>query len=153
VDTNVVSYMLLGSELGERYRALVEPCVRYVTPVTIAEMHYGAHWRGWGVARWKRLEDLLDSFDFLAPTPRIAELTGHLIAQRRLAGRPITSSDAWIAATAIVYDFPLVTHDGDFAHIEGLQLLSEHGPLCVAECRAPYGRSRRVRRFRYPQAA
>ncbi|MGH9932211.1 MAG: type II toxin-antitoxin system VapC family toxin, partial [Pyrinomonadaceae bacterium] len=30
----------------------------------------------------------------------------------RLRGRPIAPADAWVAATALLLDIPLVTHNG-----------------------------------------
>ena len=45
----------------------------------------------------------------------------------RAAGRRIETADAWIAATALLYDAPLVTHNGsDFLGVPGLTLIS-HG--------------------------
>lgn len=42
-------------------------------------------------------------------------------------GRRIECADAWIAATALLHDVPLVTHNrGDYAGVTGLNLLS-HG--------------------------
>lgn len=40
-------------------------------------------------------------------------------------GRPISSADAWIAATAIVLSVPLVTNNPkDYRHLDKLQLIS-----------------------------
>jgi predicted nucleic acid-binding protein len=40
------------------------------------------------------------------------------------AGRRIETADAWIAATALLYDAPLVTHNGsDFLGVPGLRLI------------------------------
>jgi predicted nucleic acid-binding protein len=44
-------------------------------------------------------------------TDAIAERTGHLLAGRDLAGRPISFTDAAIAATAIEHDIVLVTRN------------------------------------------
>jgi len=40
-------------------------------------------------------------------------------------GRPIGWPDAWIAATALWHRIPLVSHDGDFEGIAGLELITE----------------------------
>ena len=41
-------------------------------------------------------------------------------------GRPIACADAWHAATALVVEAPLVTHNArDFLSIEGLRVISE----------------------------
>jgi len=40
--------------------------------------------------------------------------------------QPIQVADAWIAATALALDVPLVTHNAvDFEGIEGLEILTE----------------------------
>jgi predicted nucleic acid-binding protein len=45
-------------------------------------------------------------------------------AERRM-GRSMGHSDAWIAATALLYDLPLVTHNTrHFSGIDGLEVLS-----------------------------
>nr|WP_242051158.1 hypothetical protein [Nostoc spongiaeforme] len=46
-------------------------------------------------------------------------------ANRQNAGRPISPQYAWIAATAIHYDLPLVTHNiKDFLEIPNLRLIT-----------------------------
>ena len=43
----------------------------------------------------------------------------------RRKGRPIGAADAWIAATALVRGFPLVTNNPiDYAGVEGLEILT-----------------------------
>ena len=45
---------------------------------------------------------------------------------RAIKGHPINAGDAWIAATALRHDLPLVTHNrSDFEHIPGLAVISE----------------------------
>ncbi len=47
-----------------------------------------------------------------------------VVSESRLVGRPLTTADAWIAATARQWDLPLVTTDHrDFQHIRGLTLV------------------------------
>jgi len=48
------------------------------------------------------------------------------INSARLRGRPIAPADAWIAATALLLDVPLVTHNGaHYTGIDGLRVISE----------------------------
>ncbi len=45
-------------------------------------------------------------------------------ARRR--GSPVGVADAWIAATALLHEMPLVTHNREhFSSIEGLKVVSE----------------------------
>jgi predicted nucleic acid-binding protein len=47
------------------------------------------------------------------------------MAAAQAAGRRMECADAWIAATALLYDAPLVTHNrGDYLGIPGLTLIS-----------------------------
>jgi predicted nucleic acid-binding protein len=44
----------------------------------------------------------------------------------RLRGKPIAPADAWIAATSLLLDIPLVTHNGaHYAGIDDLRVISE----------------------------
>ena len=51
---------------------------------------------------------------------------GEVTDTARRSGKPIAVADAWIAATALSYGVPLVTHNvGDFAGLPGLTVISE----------------------------
>jgi tRNA(fMet)-specific endonuclease VapC len=59
----------------------------------------------------------------LESNPTIARQWGWLRAVRRR--QPISENDGWIAATALAYDIPLVTHNRkDFLDIPGLRLIT-----------------------------
>jgi tRNA(fMet)-specific endonuclease VapC len=45
--------------------------------------------------------------------------------EARRQGRPIQTADAWIAASALYYDVPLITNNAsDYEMVSGLQLLT-----------------------------
>ena len=47
-------------------------------------------------------------------------------AAARANGRPIGCADAWIAATALLHEIPLITHNrNDFSSVSGLEVISE----------------------------
>jgi predicted nucleic acid-binding protein len=116
-DTNVVSYLMKGTELGQRYKHHLVGKVVGIAFVTVAEMYYGAERNGWGEKRRQQLEEHLRNFVVLPYNNEIARAYARIVVERERKGRPISWPDAWIAATAIWHRTPLVTHDGDFQDI------------------------------------
>lgn len=61
--------------------------------------------------------------------PSSRELGQHwatVMVSAKIKGRPISAADAWIAATALFFGVPLVTHNaGDYAGVNSLQILTE----------------------------
>ena len=54
-----------------------------------------------------------------------AEIYAQIVAERSALGRPMSTEDAQIAATALQHDMPLVTRNTrDFERIPGLQLIN-----------------------------
>lgn len=126
VDTDVVSYFFRGDTRAAMYRPHVEGRLAVIAAQTRAELERWALQYQWG--RRRRLQMLLRLRRFvLAPFDeqlcvRWAEVTDG--GRRR--GRPITCADAWVAATALRLDLPLVTHNrAHFADVEGLTVISE----------------------------
>ena len=93
---------------------------------TVAELLQGAYQRGWGEPR---LEQLRREMRRYAVTPfhlQMAEQFAQLRAHRRSVGREIDTADAWIAATALWLQCPVVTHNRrDFSDIPDLAVISE----------------------------
>ena len=55
----------------------------------------------------------------------LCQLWGETRAKRRAIGKPISPEDAWIAATALQYKLPLVTHNPtDFEAIDDLEVIT-----------------------------
>ena len=49
-----------------------------------------------------------------------------ICVERQRLGKPISAQDAWVAATALRHNCPLVTHNrDDFAQVTGLTVVSE----------------------------
>lgn len=124
-DTNVVSYLMKGTELGQRYKRHLAGKIVGIVFVTVAEMHYGAEKNGWGEKRRLQLEEHLKNFIVLPYNNEIAKVYAQIVVERERIGRRIDWPDAWIAATALWHRIPLVSHDGDFADIIGLDLIRE----------------------------
>jgi tRNA(fMet)-specific endonuclease VapC len=125
-DTNIVSYLFRNSVLGTNYRCLIGDCPIGITSLSLEELYYGAALNRWGDAKRQRLDSFLKDFVIVQWQPEVAEICGSLRAERRRVGRPIELADAWVAATALWNDIPVVTHDRDLEAIPGLRVVTLH---------------------------
>ena len=79
----------------------------------------------WGEARRKRLGEYLEPFVVLACSRELCRKWAEVTVAAQANGYRIQCADAWIAATALVYDLPLITHNrGDYLGVPGLRLIS-----------------------------
>jgi tRNA(fMet)-specific endonuclease VapC len=128
VDTDVISFLLKDDTRALLYRPHLQDKVLVLSFMTVAELYQWAYQRQWGEKRLAWLEDRLHAFVI---TPYDNELCRQLAAicvERQRSGKPISAQDAWIAATALRHDVPLVTHNqADFSGISGLTILSQSG--------------------------
>jgi predicted nucleic acid-binding protein len=133
VDTGVFAARLTssGSLLAARYRPVLEGRPAVISFVTVAELGYGARLAGWGPGRLRRLDYEIARAETVWPGPHIVEAyaslrtwcvrTGHGLGQKE------HGADRWVAATAIWLQVPLVAHDGIFANVKDLELLTKLG--------------------------
>lgn len=97
-----------------------------VSAITIGELRLGVLMAGDLETRKTRLATLEIAmlFDALDVDNRVTEAWARLIADLKLDGRRMEINDSWIAATAIAHDMPVVTQDGDFSDIPGLEVIA-----------------------------
>jgi tRNA(fMet)-specific endonuclease VapC len=111
VDTDVVSFLFRHDTRDALYRPHLEGRVLAVSFVTVAEVDQWARIRNWGPARQAELAAHLAGFTMLHSNRDLCRWWAAVSVEARRAGRPIQPSDAWIAAMALLYDLPLVTHN------------------------------------------
>jgi predicted nucleic acid-binding protein len=127
VDTGVASFRFKNHPIGGLYEAGLAGRTLLISFMSLAELDRGAIQAAWGETRrhWLRLyreRFVVPPYSRALCTQR-AKVT--VAAQAR--GCRIECADAWIAATALPYDVPLVTHNrGDYLGVPGLRLVS-HG--------------------------
>jgi predicted nucleic acid-binding protein len=93
--------------------------------MTLAEMRHGALDANWGPRKTDVLEAYLAEFSILHSDNRLCSKWAAVRNESVRKGRPMSSADAWIAATALVLSAPLVTNNPkDYRHLDTLQLLS-----------------------------
>ncbi len=125
VDTNVVSYLFKGDTRGKRYRPHLDGRRPVVSFVTMAELDLWADLNRWGERRRARLQKFLATFYVHYPDRNLCRLWSAVSLAGRQSGRPILPADAWIAATAIQFAVPLLTHNpSDFSGVPTLSVIS-----------------------------
>jgi len=129
VDTDVFSARLIPeSSLAQRYEPLPVGRVEFGCLQSVAEIRFGALLRGWGGARLRRMEAVIDGTEIVHTGPELlrthVELRvactriGHALSQRD------HDADRWIAATALRLGIPLVSNDRVFENAPGIQVQS-----------------------------
>jgi predicted nucleic acid-binding protein len=103
--------------------------VEYISFQTVAEMRLGALNRSWGSVRRELLEAFLRSLLIVEYTDELASLWAGVMYESKRAGRRLEAGDGWIAATALLLNVPLLTHDRDFANLSV--------PSVAVVCHAP----------------
>jgi len=93
--------------------------------MTLAEMRQGALDANWGPRKRAVLEAYLADFAVLHSDSLLCSTWAAVRNESTQKGRPISSADAWIAATALVLSAPLVTNNPkDYRHLDNLQIVS-----------------------------
>lgn len=124
VDTNIVSYLLSGAPLTLRYRPVVRDREVAMSFQTVAEVLYGArmgHYSSQFESRWRNLRR---SWQTILYDDELADIYAAIRADANRAGRGLSSQDAWVAATALWLQVPLVSHDRDFRNVPELELIT-----------------------------
>jgi tRNA(fMet)-specific endonuclease VapC len=126
-DTDVASFILKPDPTrGPRYARHVEHATVVLAFCTVAELRLGAELRNWGADRRARMEQFISDCDVHYTDDALCTAWSGLIASRRRVGRPMAPHDAWIAATALYLQVPLITHNaGHFADTPGLVVITE----------------------------
>jgi tRNA(fMet)-specific endonuclease VapC len=125
IDTDVASFIFKGSSYANPYIPLLSGHQLALSFMTVAELFQWAILRQWGDLRLAQLEQYLLNYLVIPTDGLICRAWARVRVDRQNAGRPISPQDAWIAATALRHDLPLVTHNvRDFLEIPHLQIVS-----------------------------
>jgi tRNA(fMet)-specific endonuclease VapC len=123
LDTDVVSFFIKGDSRASVYAALIQGNQLALSFMTVAELFQWAAIRKWGQQRIQQLEQRLLTYLIIPSDIDMCRIWGKLRADRQSSGQTIAPQDAWIAATALRHQLPLVTNNiSDFQGIPNLQL-------------------------------
>jgi len=124
VDTCVVSYLLKKHPFAKNYLPLLQGKLLGISFISAGELYRWPLERGWGERKTVLYEQALKHYVMLPCDDETCRWWAKIAA---IKGHPMPHNDAWIAATALRHNTPLVTHNvKDFEHLEaiGLDLVS-----------------------------
>ena len=130
VDAGVFGADLSASSkpLADLYAEVLGGRNILISFVTVAELRYGALRAGWGAKRRSDLEAAIDGAKVVWPGHGLTHEYASLRAECFVAGHGLAEksneADRWIAATARFVGVPLVSHDGVFVDVPGVELLT-----------------------------
>jgi tRNA(fMet)-specific endonuclease VapC len=129
VDTDVVSYLYKRDSRARKLRRHLFERRWLISFMTLAELDLWALKRNWGEPLRAKLGRYLQRFGLIYPDRNLCGWWAEVVGRAGSVGRPISTADAWIAATALAYDLPLVTNNKqDYIGVHGLEILSDTTP-------------------------
>lgn len=126
LDTDVASFLFKNDSRAQAYLKHLQDRQWLISFMTEAELEQWALLSNWQAKRIDWLRLFLSRF-VIVPSSRDLVLTwaNAMVVSRRM-GRRMEAADAWIAATAVLYRAPLITHNAeDYRGVPGLQMITE----------------------------
>lgn len=125
VDTDVVSMLFKSDSRALQYEIHLTGCLLGISFMTLAELERWPLERKWGATRKVQLAQYLTRYTVLPVSRDLCKKWAHVTFEAQNKGKPIQTADAWIAASALYYQVPLITHNAaDYKMIRGLYILT-----------------------------
>jgi predicted nucleic acid-binding protein len=95
-----------------------------ISVITLGELRLGVLRSTGAEAAARRLStyQLAQRFEALAITEQVSDAWALLVSRLRAAGQKVPINDSWIAATALAHNIPVVTHDGAYDVMPGVEV-------------------------------
>jgi tRNA(fMet)-specific endonuclease VapC len=125
LDTNVVSLIFKKAEpLCSIYEPKVKDHQLVIPSMTLAELRLWPLRNHWGAARTEILERHIKRYYTVhSPDDDVCSLWAQIRHRSFEEGHPISTEDAWIAATAVSLGVPLVTDNArHYRHLQDLRV-------------------------------
>lgn len=135
-DTNFLILFVRDSSQNERIRSKVNPNkeAEYISLVSVAELKSFAVKNKWGKTRTDKMQVLINSLNVLdindplvldkyVDVDSFSQRKHPLLNAAFRTPRNMGKNDIWIAATACVLAFRLVTTDADFDHLDKILVI------------------------------
>lgn len=126
VDTDIVSYIFKKDTRSALYISHLIGVPKFISFMSLAELRLWESQSNWGAIKQEKFAELLSDFGAIHSDEELCESWSKIKLEAKQKGRPIETADAWVAATALKFDIPLVTHNRKhFENIKGLEIISE----------------------------
>jgi predicted nucleic acid-binding protein len=126
IDTDVISFLYKRDTRARLYEPHLNDPPFILSFMSLAELRRWTLERNWGEERRQQLEEYLTRYLVLHSDDLMCDRWAYAMNSARMQGQPIGPADAWIAATALLLDVPLITHNGaHYRGVEGLRVISE----------------------------
>lgn len=125
VDTDVLSFLNKQDDRGMFYLPYLANQLPIISFMTLAELERWTLAGNWGDRKRQHLMKYLRRYTVHPVSALLCRKWAEVIDGARRRGRPMATSDAWIAATAILLDVTLLTYNAsDFEDQPGLKVIS-----------------------------
>jgi predicted nucleic acid-binding protein len=126
LDTDVVSFLFKSDSRARLYLPHLRNRQWLISFMTEAELEQWALLSNWHARRIEWLRVFLGRFVIVPSSRDLVLKWAQVMVAARRAGRRLETADAWIAATAVLYDAPLITHNvSDYLGVPGLKLVAD----------------------------
>ena len=127
VDTNILSYLFKRDTRAQLYESHLKGVTRLISFMSLAELYNWTLQNNWGSRRKEELEKYISgNYGVIYPDEELCKIWANIKSDAHKYGNPIDTADAWVAAVALLFDVPLVTHNRrHFENISNLQVISE----------------------------
>ncbi|MDQ3258400.1 MAG: PIN domain-containing protein [Acidobacteriota bacterium] len=116
LDTTVASFLhpkKKNHPLRAQYESHMQGQILALSFQSVAELWSWAEENSWGATQRDGLSVFMHKFLVIGYDAELAKEWAKITAHCRRIGRRLESGDAWIAATAVRYKIPLLSHDRD----------------------------------------
>jgi len=125
LDTDVVSFLFKADSRARSYIPDLRDRAWLISFMTEAELEQWVLLANWSTQRTARLRMFMERFAIVPSSRDLVLKWAEVMVAGRRSGRPVENADAWIAATALRYEAPLLTHNkSDYLAVFGLELIS-----------------------------
>jgi tRNA(fMet)-specific endonuclease VapC len=126
IDTDVASFLFKNDSRAQSYLRHLHDREWLISFMREAELEQWALLSNWHAKRIEWLRVFLGRFVVVPSSRDLVLKWAEVMVAARRSGRRLETADAWIAATAVLYDAPLITHNvGDYLGVPGLKLITE----------------------------